>query len=73
MHHGRTVVPPTAFTVRNEVQGTPFEAVVDTGAEVRVLDTEVYNQLQVKPPVQRQVTVAGWGWRPPERLHSWPL
>ena len=50
-----------------------MEAVVDMGAEVRVLDTELYNQLQVKPPVQRQVTVAGWGWRPPERLHSWPF
>ena len=27
--------PLTAFTVLIEVQGTPFEAVVDTGAEVR--------------------------------------
>ena len=27
--------PITAFTVRIEVQGTPLEAVVDTGAEIR--------------------------------------
>ena len=42
--------PPTAFTVRIEVQGTPLEAVVDTGAEVSVLGKEVYNRLQEKPP-----------------------
>ena len=34
---------PTAFTVRIEVQGTPLEAVVDTGAEVTVLGMEVYD------------------------------
>ena len=34
MDQGRTVVP-TAFTVRIEVQGTPLEAVVDTGSEGR--------------------------------------
>ena len=50
MHHGWTVVPLTAFTVRIEVQGTPLEAVVDTGAEVTVLGAEMYNRLQVKPP-----------------------
>ena len=48
---------PMAFTVRIEVQGTPLEAVVDTGAEVRVLGKEVYNQLQEKPPVWRPVTM----------------
>ena len=46
-----------AFTVRIEVQGTPLEAVVDTGAEVTVLGTEVYNRLQEKPPVRRPVTM----------------
>ena len=57
--------PPTAFTVRIEVQGTPLEAVVDTGAEVTVLGAEVYNRLQVKPPVRRHVTMlqAGDGAR----------
>ena len=38
-------MPPTAFTVQLEVQGTPLEAVVDTGAEVTVPGTEVYDQL----------------------------
>ena len=34
-----------------------METVVDTGAEVTVLDTEVYNWLQEKPPVSRPVTM----------------
>ena len=57
--------PPTAFTVRIEVQGTHLKAVVDTGAEVTVLGAEVYNRLQVKPPVRRHVTMlqAGDGAR----------
>ena len=41
---------PTAFTVQIEVQGTPLEAVVDTGAKVTVLGTEVYDRLKEKPP-----------------------
>ena len=41
------VDPSTAFTIRIEVQGTPLEALVDTGAEVTVLGTEVYNRLQI--------------------------
>ena len=49
--------PPTTFTVRIEVQGTPLEAVVDTGAEVTVLGAKVYNRHQVKPPVRKQVTM----------------
>ena len=49
--------PPTAFTVRIEVQVTPFEAVVDTGAEVTVLGAEVYKRLQVKSPVRRKVAM----------------
>ena len=44
---------PTAFTVHIEVQGTPLEAVVDTGTEVTVPSTEVYDRLQEKPPVRR--------------------
>ena len=57
--------PPTAFTVQIELQGTPLEAVVDTGAEVTVPGTEVYDQLQKKPPVRRRVTLlqAGDGAR----------
>ena len=57
--------PSTAFTVRIEVQGTPLEAVVDTGAEVTLLGAEVYNQIQLKPPVRRHVTMlqAGDGAR----------
>ena len=42
------VDPSTAFTIRIEVQGTPLEALVDTGAEVTILGTEVYNRLQIK-------------------------
>ena len=57
MHHGRTVVPPTKFTVQIEVQGTPLEKVVDTGAEVTVLGTEVHDRLEEKPPVRRLVTM----------------
>ena len=34
-----------------------METVVDTGDEVTVLGAEVYNRLQVKPPVWRQVAV----------------
>ena len=34
--------PPTDFTVGLEVQGTLLDAVVDTGAEVSVLCTQVY-------------------------------
>ena len=41
------VDPSTAFKIRIEVQGTPLEALVDTGAEVTVLGTEVYNRLQI--------------------------
>ena len=47
MHHGRTIVPLYG------VYGTPLEAVVDTGAEVTLLSAEVYNQIQLKPPVRR--------------------
>nr|XP_022308860.1 uncharacterized protein LOC111114716 [Crassostrea virginica] len=47
--------PPTAFTVRLEVQGTLLEAVVDTGAEVSVLCEQVYDQLKVKPPIKKHV------------------
>ena len=57
MHHGRTVVPPMAFTVRIEVQGAPLEAVVDTGAEVTVLGMGMFNRLQEKPPIRRPVTM----------------
>ena len=55
--------PPTAFTV--EVQETPFETVVVTGAEVTVSGTEVHDRLQEKPPVRRRVTMlqAGDGAR----------
>ena len=49
--------PPRAFTVQIEIKGTPLEAVVDTGAEVTVLGTEVYDRLQEKPPVRRRVTM----------------
>ena len=57
--------PPTVFTVQIEVQGTPLEAVVNTGAEVTVLGTEVYDRLQRKTPVRRRVTMlqAGDGTR----------
>ena len=48
---------PTAFTVQIEMQGTPLEAMVDTGAEVTVPGTEVYDRLQEKPPVRRRVTM----------------
>ena len=53
MHHGRTIVPLYGVKVRIEVQGTPLEAVVDTGAEVTLLSADVYNQIQLKPPVRR--------------------
>ena len=53
--------PITAFTVQIEVQGTPLEAVVDTGAEVTLLATEVYIRLQEKPPVSRPVTMMQTG------------
>ena len=74
--------PPMAFMVRNEVQGDPFEAVVDTGAEVTVLGKEVNDRLREKPPIRRLVTRSrdetgdyevGWGWCPPERLNTRPL
>ena len=41
------------------------EAVVDTGAEVTLLGAEVYNRIQLKPPVRRHVTMlqAGDGAR----------
>ena len=38
-------------------RGPSPQTVVDTGAEVMVLGTEVYNRLQEKPPVRRQVTM----------------
>ena len=38
-------------------QCIPLKVVVNTGAEVTVLSTEVYNRLQEKPPVRRQVTM----------------
>ena len=47
--------PPTDFTVGLEVQGTLLDAVVDTGAEVIVLCTQVYDQLKVKPTIKRHV------------------
>ena len=56
---------PYEVYVQIEVQGTPLEAVVDTGAEVTVLGMEVYDRLQEKPPVRRRVTMlqAGDGAR----------
>ena len=65
---------PTAFTVQIEMQGTPLEAVVDTGAEVTVPSTEVHDRLEEKPPCQEASDcVSSWGWRQPEGFHSWPL
>ena len=55
MHYSGTAVPSTAFTVGLEVQGTLLEAVVDTGAEVIVLCTQVYDQLKMKPTIKRHV------------------
>ena len=61
----RRSCPPTAFRVHIEVQGTPLEAVVDTGAKVTVPGTEVYDRLQEKPPCQEASDyVASWGWHP---------
>ena len=37
------------------MQGTLLEAVVDTGAEVSVLCKQVYDQLKLKPPINRHV------------------
>ena len=47
--------PPTAFTVRLEVQWTLLEALVDTGTEVSVLCEQVYDLLKLKPPLKRHV------------------
>ena len=55
MYKSGTAMPPTAFTVGLEVQGTLLEAAVDTGAEVSVLCTQVYDQLKVKPSIKRHV------------------
>ena len=47
--------PSAAFTVGLEVQGPLSKAVVDTGAGVSLLCTQVYDQLKVKPPIKRHV------------------
>ena len=45
----------TDFTVGLEVQGSLLKAVVDTGAAVSVLCTQMYDQLKVKLPIKRPV------------------
>lgn len=59
------VRPQTSYSVPLRIQGSPIEAVVDTGAEVSVLGKMFYDQLEQKPPVKRQVTLlqAGHGAR----------
>ena len=51
------VRPSTGYMVNLDVQDLPVEAVVDTGAEVGVLGTDLYHSLQCKPPVKRYVTL----------------
>lgn len=59
------VRPQTSYSVPLRIQGSPIEAVVDTGAEVSVLGKMFYDQLEQKPHVKRQVTLlqAGHGAR----------
>lgn len=59
------VRPQTSYSVPLRIQGSPIEAVVDTGAEVSVLGKMFYDQLEQNPPVKRQVTLlqAGHGAR----------
>lgn len=49
------VAPATGYAVQLWVQGSPVEAVVDTGAEVSVLGTERYNSLERKPPIKKHI------------------
>lgn len=43
------------------MQGEALEAVVDTGAEVSVLDTRIFDRLVSKPRVEQQVTIVQAG------------
>lgn len=43
------------------MQGEALEAVVDTGAEVSVLDTRIFDRLVSKPRVKQQVTIVQAG------------
>ncbi|XP_056011186.1 uncharacterized protein LOC130051924 [Ostrea edulis] len=51
----------TGFMVQMVVQGVRLQAVVDTGAEGSVLSTQVYEELDPKPPIKQHVTLVQAG------------
>ncbi|XP_056003459.1 uncharacterized protein LOC130046578 [Ostrea edulis] len=53
--------PTTGFMVEMVVQGVRLQAVVDTGAEMSVLSTRVYEELDPKPPIKQHVTLVQAG------------
>lgn len=51
----------TGFMVEMVVQGVRLQAVMNTGTEVSVLSTQVYEELNPKSPIKRHVTLVQAG------------
>jgi predicted aspartyl protease len=49
------------YKITVKVEGTPVDAVVDTGSDVTIISDEVFKKLKVKPKVLKRVTLNAAG------------